>query len=282
MQIATSLSLTRALAQAAGLMLGLAGAWSALQIVTRRRPAGSWQLAVNDLRGRPIAAEDGVLLLGLLLALQLPSLAARGPQPDVPSGPLFLLAPLFLHGTLLAAMVWRLVDRNLAWRTAFGGPPPGPGHSAWRDGGCWGLATLAPALLLAWAAARLFGWLGLHEDPQLSLQWMARTDIAWWRRAYLALIAVTVAPAAEELLFRGVLLPVLLRQRGPIAAIGLSALLFGVVHLHLTAFLPLVCASACFSLGYLASRNLMVPIVMHATFNAVSLFWTVSASPATG
>lgn len=289
MQFATSLSLPRAVAQAAGLMLGLAGVWVALQVVTRRRPTGFWRDAAEGLRCRPVAAEDAALLLGLLLALQFPALVAGifagepvPPVPSVPAGPLFLLAPLFLHATLLAVIAWRLRDRRVSWHAAFGGPVPDRDRGVWRDGASWGLATLVPTMLVAWLAALLFHRLGLQIEPQLSLQWMTRPDVTLWRRAYLAFIAVTVAPAAEELLFRGVLLPVLLHRRGPLAAIGLSALLFGLVHVHLAALLPLVCASVCFSLGYLASRNLAVPILMHATFNAVSLLWTVSATPTPG
>jgi membrane protease YdiL (CAAX protease family) len=93
-------------------------------------------------------------------------------------------------------------------------------------------------------------------------------------------IAVLVAPALEEALFRGVLLQGLMRRRGPAAATIWTASFFALYHVYNpwqivpTFFLGLV-------LGWvvLSTRSLLSGIVVHAAFNAVSL--AIFAAPVT-
>jgi membrane protease YdiL (CAAX protease family) len=92
-----------------------------------------------------------------------------------------------------------------------------------------------------------------------------------WLRWPLIVLAVTLVPAVEESIFRGILLPLAL-QRAPVwqAVFAVSAL-FAALHFHLASFVPLGIVAAAFSLGYLRTGSLLVPILMHACFNTVSL-----------
>lgn len=85
-------------------------------------------------------------------------------------------------------------------------------------------------------------------------------------------IAVGIAPVLEEALFRGVLLHGLARRRGAASATLWTAIFFALYHLYNpwqvvpTFFLGLV-------LGWvvLATRTLLAGILVHASFNALSL-----------
>lgn len=91
-------------------------------------------------------------------------------------------------------------------------------------------------------------------------------SIAW------AILVFALAPAiCEEVLFRGILLRSALERMRPAAAIGLTALFFGLFHLDPyrligTAVLGVI-------LGYLAHRtgSLFAPMIYHATNNLVIL-----------
>jgi membrane protease YdiL (CAAX protease family) len=88
----------------------------------------------------------------------------------------------------------------------------------------------------------------------------------------LSMIAVgVIAPAAEEVLFRGFLLPVFAKRWGPIAGIAISAAMFGITHLD-----PLQGTFAFLVglyLGWLALRcgSIRWPIVAHVVNNTVAV-----------
>ena len=77
------------------------------------------------------------------------------------------------------------------------------------------------------------------------------------------------APWWEEVLYRGFLLRALERLcgRADVATL-VSSLLFAAHHLSLTAALPLAALGATWSYLYLASGNLLVPVAIHALWNA--------------
>jgi membrane protease YdiL (CAAX protease family) len=93
----------------------------------------------------------------------------------------------------------------------------------------------------------------------------------WFLRAALFFIVIIVAPVFEEIVFRGVLLPVLVRCAGFWPGIILISLIFGGLHLHLPSFLPLFLLSLVFCLAYARTKSLWVPIGMHMAFNGVTV-----------
>jgi len=91
------------------------------------------------------------------------------------------------------------------------------------------------------------------------------------RRVPIILLAVVVAPVTEELAFRGYLYGVIKRYLGAIPALVLSGILFALIHLNLPSFFPLLVLASVFALAYELSGSLLVPMTMHALFNAFSL-----------
>ena len=90
--------------------------------------------------------------------------------------------------------------------------------------------------------------------------------------ALLLLGGAVIGPIAEELLFRGALLPFFGRFMTPWQAIVLQGLLFGVLHTEhgISIVGPLVLGMI---LGWARARtgSVRIPILLHMTFNAASL-----------
>jgi membrane protease YdiL (CAAX protease family) len=90
-------------------------------------------------------------------------------------------------------------------------------------------------------------------------------------KIYMGIVAVTLAPLVEELLFRGILLPLLARYMDSSWAILIVSAMFAMLHCHVPSFAPLFVIAVAFSYAYLYSGSILVPVVMHALFNAVGI-----------
>ena len=90
-------------------------------------------------------------------------------------------------------------------------------------------------------------------------------------RAAVIVMAVIVAPVAEEILFRGYFYGVIRRFGGRLAAILTSSLLFAAIHVHLPSMLGLGILAVILCLLYERTGSLWATITMHATFNATTI-----------
>ncbi len=145
--------------------------------------------------------------------------------PKLSSTPLFVIAT-GIYGIVVLAIYWFAVRRA---------------GSSWGQVGLqpfeWWWVPLAPILTFA----QFFGMFVINtqlilrftgkafENPQIKnitggMQ-LTPTDLV-----LLLILVAVIAPIAEELLFRGMLYPVLRRSGGVTLAIILSALLFGLAH----------------------------------------------------
>jgi membrane protease YdiL (CAAX protease family) len=150
----------------------------------------------------------------------------------------------------------------------------------WRDGfgirrpvfaalAGW-IACLA-FLPLAWGLQKLIQWalLSLSVEPKLQSTVVAIQDQATpaWQQFALTGLALIFAPIIEELMFRGVFYR-WMRDRGrPRLALWGSALLFGLIHFNVVAFIPLTLFGALLAWLYQRTGNLLVPIFTHCFFN---------------
>jgi membrane protease YdiL (CAAX protease family) len=87
----------------------------------------------------------------------------------------------------------------------------------------------------------------------------------------MGIVAVTLGPFVEELLFRGIALPLLARYTSTHWAVFLVSATFAVLHFHVPSFVPLFVIALAFSYAYLYTGSILVPVIMHALFNGVSL-----------
>lgn len=87
--------------------------------------------------------------------------------------------------------------------------------------------------------------------------------------------AVVMAPFVEEILFRGFLYPTLKRYTQPLVAMVVTAGIFAAIHLHLPSLFPLFVLSCLLTVAYELCGSLWVPILVHATFNALNITITM-------
>lgn len=122
--------------------------------------------------------------------------------------------------------------------------------------------TVATALVSLIGSTLLFG-----EAPQDPISSVIDGG-SWWMITLLSILLSTIPAVVEELLFRGYIQRRLLQRWSPIAAIGLSTMLFAVVHAdslqHMLAVVPLGVIT-----GLLAYRtNSIKPgMLVHAVHN---------------
>jgi membrane protease YdiL (CAAX protease family) len=132
------------------------------------------------------------------------------------------------------------------------------------------LAT-APFLLLATAAWHLLleQGFGMEIELQETMQLIAQGS--FWLKFLYVLLAVVAAPLFEELVFRGLLFPYLVKRAGLAGGTVLVSALFALIHLHTPSLAPIFLLSAALCLAYWRTGSLWVAIGMHAIFNATSI-----------
>jgi uncharacterized protein len=130
----------------------------------------------------------------------------------------------------------------------------------------WGVLAWFAATLVAAVVIQILAALGIEAVPQTAEQALSIID------PWLAILAlVIVAPIAEEVFFRGVVFNAWLREGGRRAAFIGSSVLFGVIHLNLVAFVPIVLLGLILAWLYDRTRNILAPIVLHSVFNAINV-----------
>ena len=87
---------------------------------------------------------------------------------------------------------------------------------------------------------------------------------------FLLITTVILAPVFEELVFRGVLLPVLVSKIGKISGLVLSALIFALAHLSVGELPPLFVLGIGLGLMRLSSGRLLPCALMHSLWNGVT------------
>ena len=135
----------------------------------------------------------------------------------------------------------------------------------------WSLALAVGITLASGIIYRL--WPAYRRSADMYLE-MVIKPLIWTDLIWLGLLP----GLSEELLFRGVMLPALGLN---LAAVVLSSILFGVLHLSGAGQWPYVVWASVigFALGYCAliTGNLLVPVLAHVVTNLVSgLLWKIN------
>ena len=126
--------------------------------------------------------------------------------------------------------------------------------------------SLPIVALSGWLVERFWPNAG-GSNPLLEEVLNGRSNLAL---LLLAFTATVLAPLFEELLFRGVLLPVVGARWGVAAGIGVSALVFALALLSLSEAPPLLALGS--GLGWLrwSSGRLLSTVVMHGLWNGLT------------
>ena len=144
----------------------------------------------------------------------------------------------------------------------------------------WGAGLLIAAFPLIFASSAVVSSL-MHANPQKDSQPIMQlfehvAEPA--KKIPIIFLAVVIAPLAEEFVFRGFLYGVLKRYAGALPALVFTGVAFALIHLHVPSLLPLFLLACVLTLAYELSGSLLVPMAMHALFNAITLVGVFFAS----
>ena len=186
-------------------------------------------------------------------------------------------------GILVAVAVWFQVNRRLyqspiSLAAAFGFNRKNTGRCLLL-GLATGLGLVLIAMALALMSSVLIQAFGDQVEPQKLVKLIAEESAKQENIGpliFFVVMAIAVAPVAEEILFRGILYPAIKQIGYPrVAAIG-TALLFALFHVNLLTFASLTVVALGLIALYEFTDNLLAPITAHAVFNAsnlIMLFW---------
>jgi len=190
-------------------------------------------------------------------------------KPDENSLLYIVFVTMSLQGSILLATALFLRSQRIHWREAFGFSIPGAGHAIL-------LGVLAAIIffpvgdLLQAASIELVTKLQIKAPPQQAVETLQdASSIA--SRIYLIVFYVSIGPVAEEILFRGILYPLIKQAGYRRIALWSTSIVFAAIHFNLPIFLPLVVLGMVAVWLYEKTNNLLAPITLHSTFNAMGL-----------
>ena len=198
------------------------------------------------------------------------ALAQKTAQPLGPSVSQMVIAALSLQGAALILIPYFLHEQKVSWAQAFGFR--NERKRAIMLGVILACLFLPVAMGLQWLSAQVMihlPRLQLKPQEQEAVQTL-QLAVTWFNRVALAGVTIVLAPAAEEMLFRGILYPAIKQAGFPRLALWGTALLFAAIHLNLVTFVPLAVLALALTLLYERTDNLLAPITAHALFNAMN------------
>jgi len=271
------------------LTLFLSGIAIDFLLLTRRKELkATWKTRVTYLRTRPWSWLDAaVIMLTVCLAYSiamiiLPFLSNNTTSDLIDDSIIVvLIKTLIFHGPALFAILLLLKIRGFSWKEAFGARENRLKHDI-LIGISFYLAAIPIVIAIGWLYAIVLTALNIPIDQQDIATMFTSAATPLWLKSYLIVLAVIVAPIVEETCFRGILLPLFIRNDKPIAAIFLVSILFAFVHFHIPSIAPLAGIAAAFSLAYIHTGSLITPIIMHAIFNSISITMLISIQYMTG
>jgi len=148
----------------------------------------------------------------------------------------------------------------------------------------WNAARIASAVASWLIAGAAYALVYVHLAPQpvpLGATDPAPppgSDYPDLAHALAVLVAIVLVPIVEEFLFRGYLYGALKRGIGMVGAIGVTSLLFALIHGHVPSLAVFFVLAVCLGIAFEKSGSLIVPMAMHSLFNAVSVCVMLSLS----
>jgi membrane protease YdiL (CAAX protease family) len=188
-----------------------------------------------------------------------------------------MLDPEDMRRPVVGAVVVTIVNFVVALvlvRVALSGPrkPMLPARKLALAGALGGLVAFGAVYVVGLAIHKAYE-LQHVELPTQDIVMQAGAARGWDLVAY-AVTAIVIAPFAEEVFFRGLLLPATTLAAGERVGLLLQAALFGAIHVaspdQWPLSLPLAVVGWCAGRLYLRTGSLGAAVVLHATFNAIN------------
>lgn len=219
-------------------------------------------------------AEAAVAMLLISLAIYMIAgfITKQTISPSLPENPSSqaIVESVLLDTQIKLLLVGGLL-LGLAWRGVY--PVQGFGLDKLSFRAVLGNAVffLIAALPLTWVTITIVQYFIGTDSPQEEAIRLLTASHDLAPRIAMIAAAVVAAPVIEEFIFRGYLYGVLRRYLGVRFGIVINSILFAGIHLHLPSFAPLFVLAFCLTIAYEATGSLLVPMTMHALFNAISV-----------
>lgn len=138
----------------------------------------------------------------------------------------------------------------------------------------WGLLGVVLSPAVVYAAASICQFIGIQDDPNArgtadAVSQMLQLDSVTFGSLFVT--TAVLAPVLEETVFRGFLLPSLAKVMPTPAAVVISAVAFGLVHLSPRDTPQLTALGILLGFSYVRSRNLLTPMMIHGCWNGTVL-----------
>ena len=139
----------------------------------------------------------------------------------------------------------------------------------------YGIAAIPPVVIITVIMSMVIGDLGLVAESQPVIDWLTNPETTFTTRIVIIFCAVVIAPVIEEVIFRGILFPAVLKNNSFILAVLLVGCIFSLIHFHAPSFLSILMLNIFFCAGYASTGSLVTPIVMHMVFNGTATFFAL-------
>lgn len=217
----------------------------------------------------PFTVFDGVALVVWSILAQIlvgVPLALAGFEfgNDVPTLLVLVATELVTLGGVFA---WLAGRGHLTWQLS------GPERPTWPRDVLVGLGVGAVGFVIVAVTVTVANELfGPFEAPTQGL--LQTTTEGGLATVLSVLVAVGMAPVVEEVIYRGVLFQAIRDRAGLGWAVGMSSLVFALVHFEITQIpfrVALLLLGMWFALAFHRSRSLVVAVVGHAVFNGITV-----------
>jgi membrane protease YdiL (CAAX protease family) len=212
-----------------------------------------------------------------MLLIQFTGLARDVSPSGAPPFAAFVVGIASFHGTAAMLIFLLLHLHGISAIRSFGFDTPGCKRALLLALGAL-VVVLPVALGLNWIYATVMEWFMIKPEVQQAVQMLQeqRSVLGLGQKVFFGTATILIVPVVEEMLFRGMLYPVIKQEGFPRLAWWGSSLFFAATHTNAMTFIPLTVLALVLIWLYEQTDNLLAPIVTHSLFNAVNFFWLMA------
>lgn len=211
-----------------------------------------------------LAIVSTVAIMGLLVAF-FALFILSGSDWVLESWFILIIAGLPLYALMILA-VWLFSVRKYkcGWRAL-----------GFRNSNAKGLLLGASVVLIGIAIGALYDFIIVQTGGDSPSSIPSDFVGTWYNWAMLGLFAMVVAPVAEEIFFRGFMLPGISKRFGKGWGIVVSAFIFSLAHLQPGALVPIFLLGLLLAWLYIKTKSIWPCIFAHFTYNSIAFIFMI-------
>jgi len=247
-----------------------------LMIIHLLKRPPDWKSRISRLNSRPwsVAEAEAIILAAVMFILTvkalIPAFNDIGIIDPKHLEELLLLGQTLIFQVPVIILITLLLARNGSLKTGILSYTPADIRSSFKKGFIFCLAAIPVVGITSLLQSHFLTKAGFTPEPQYVIE-LFNTPGPLWLKSYLVFATIITAPITEEFIFRGVGISAFSDKIGIGWTVILLSVAFGAIHMNLYSFGPLCILAMAFSLAYLYSGSLLVPVFMHSIFNLLNL-----------